>query len=1218
MSNTTPSTPDWARDDLEAPEWARTDTPEVPDWAEEGEVDPVYRPFSEVREDIDPASLRADPDWLLASRMVYESYTGSPYEGDDQELAQWGLEHLGQFNYNLVNMGVVSKRLLEADQETKEAFLYMMDTYDNTNVSWGGVGRFLRGVATDPTTYVGLGTLGAGLVGKAGANVGTKAGLRALLRQGVGRTGVVAGIEGGMYSGFDNTMRQGIEVSAGRREERDMGELATSVGVGAVAGTVLGTAADAGLTGIQNILRQAPEGTRSPSVGAAQVDPAATPEATPRVRPEASEAPRNGSEVEKLRGRRESDDAVPLYPEEGHAEDLTLVPETNTGLRSTPMSMEELTEAAQPVVRSLRTMAPDEVAGNLEVLRRGDLPLEQSRVLMRGVHVYTDELKVERADLLKELQDPSLVPQSRAEIQARLDEVEEIIVPLEMADEAFSSMAGSILRQRQEGLTDLRGVSVETIMERYDVDRVGAEQLYIEAVETAHRSAEGRRVTNQYAQQIDQALAAGDLQKATELTMMRHRELETLAGLDTTNRAGFMRKLNEVAISNVFSATTLMINAVPSGIKGVVIPGVRAVLTDPLSRATRVEAGATYSAMRSTFGSAWNAAKASWRYEQSLLTRRNTTGLSLDARRERVDSGRFLEEGLALRGRWAGAFRFFPRALNATDEFFSQINYAGFVAGRAASEAAIEGAERGLRGAELDEHIREASRRAIDEAFKVEDADDLIQPIINKGINLGHSGEDLVRYVEKEAARNPAALRRGTDEEALEYVQDVLFKRPFSGEGSASAMAQGYEDIVAKAPSLKFVFGQLFFRTPVRVFEEGIRMTPGVQILAPNFLQDLAGNNGQLRQIRARGEALASFAFTGAVMSLYAEGRITGDGAYDHWRQQRHRGDTDLPPPYTITMRDGSTWSYRNFDPIATPMKIMVNALERMDRLAIREAQGEFVDASTYQQVASQVTVGTMAVAAALRDANLTAGIDGTLEFFETLSDPEEGDGMVRLMGEKLNLLVPNTLRKIARQNDPTIKDPATFWQTVENSFSPVGVDFGAVQTPYSYDALGNVRTITDVMALKNIFSTASVEEREKGRSEQELTVMRELDRLAQETGMMIRAPYKHPMLGDLDLRTVMTGDGEETLYDRWQRNFREQPVTESLYPILTADLPDGTFKHRGARVTQVQGILSEYRNAAFQILLANEEQAILRHVQGRVRASEAEAGLWDFRRPAR
>lgn len=1178
-----------------------------------GEGTPVdgdqYAPFAPVREDIDPATLAEDPDWLRASRLVYADSEYKPFEGTDEELAEWGLDHLGYFNYNLAQTGIISKGLVDADQGTKEAFLYMMDTYDNTNVSWGGVGRFFKGVATDPTTYVGLSSLGVGLVGKAAGGVAAKQGVKELLKQGIGRTGVVASVEGGMYAAGDDYLRQGVEVDAGRKEERDGTQTAVATTIGAAASGVLGTAADAGITATRQLFRGSTPTRGQPN--AADAPPQGASEEVPG---EGAETP--APDVSKLKGRRAADDAeVPEVDPADTIEDVVDLEVENTGQRTTPMGDAEINEAGKPVAARLREMGPGQLQENLEVLRRTDVPMEKYRVIAKGVEQYTSEIKAERAKLL-EAYNKSPEGEDSLRQLARLQEIENLVMPLEMADEAISSLTGSLLRQRRGSMAaDLRGVSPETIMQNNKVSREEAEGLYIEAVNHAMNSKETRAVAAKYDDGIQKAIDEGDLVKAAELAVLRDDEMGALAGLDFKDNASMMRKINEVAISNVFSATTVMINAVPSAVKTVVVPAVRMVATNPLDAAVRAETGATYSAMRSSMGAAWRAAKASWRYEQSMLTRPSGAGLSLNERGKLVDSGRFLEDGLAIRGAKGGTLRLFPRILNATDEYLSQINYQGYVAGRAAADAYAEGSAAGLKGAELDSMVDERIAQEIRAATSPEDGDEIIQPIIYKGINKGLKGEDLLEYVKKEAGRDPQSLVRGNRDDARNYAEDVLFKRRFSGVGQASGLAKNYEDAISQVPAIKFVLGQLFFRTPVRVFEEGVRMTPGVQFMAPGFIGDLKGDNGTMRQVRARGEAMASFAMTAGIMAMYGEGRLTGDGAYDHWRQKRQRGDTDLPAPYTLRLDDGSTWSYRNFDPIATPVKMIVNTLERMDNLKMRQAQGEVIDESHFKKGMAVITVAAGAIASSIRDANLTAGIDGAFKLGENLSDPEETGAWIKWMGEKMHLMVPNTLTKIARTNDPLLKDPADFWQTLEHRFSPLGVDFEDVKTPYSYDALGNVRSMSDTGMLWNIFSTASEEERGRGRSEKELVVMRELDRLAKETGVNVRVPYTHRKLGNMDLRTVMTGDGEETLYDRWQSNLRSLNVVEPLYAIVNAEMPDGTFKHRAARQEKVTQVLTQYRNAAFDMILANETAAITAHVGLAVDKADAEAGLWDLRR---
>lgn len=1206
---------------------------------------PGYQPFAPVRKDVDPKSLNSDQDWIRASMLMYELFERKPFQGNPSDAAEYGKDGLGNFNYDLVSMAEIAHTVAQGTQEQKQAFLYMLDTYDNTQYSWEGTRRGFKAALTDPTNLIGVGTLGVATAGKfigrkasveAAKQVVEKSMMAELKEQAaasLGRTGVVAGIDAGVAGATSSTIKQGVEVSAGRREEISLGQVALDTGVAAAAGVVVGTAADMAVAKISRIIRgetvdvakgaakapeAAPEATPSvsgvskkvegKSAAEAKADALLNPE--PRV-PDATPQPRDPnlgstltpSEIadataRKQKGRLEADNIVPDVAAKA---DIPMdIPKMNTGLRSTPMSMEELTGLGEKVATQLRELPAEDLTKALEQLRTANVPFEETRIMARGVQMYADELRIAKAELVKEIN--STADAARvAELSAKVEALDARMAPLEMADDAFGSMAGSLLRQRQEGLPGVQGVTVESIMKEQNLTKADAQKVWADMVGKAEQTEAGKKITAEYDSKADALIANGDLEGAAKLTIQKNRELAALADQAVPGGASFIQKLTEFAISNVFSFKTVLVNLIPSGLKTLVIPGMKLIVNNPLDKIARIEAMASYSAMRSSFGAALQAAKAGFRYEQALLTR---------------DGARLVEGELAMTGKLGGGLRIFPRILNASDEFLSRINYDSFIAGRAAADAAFKATEKGLTGEALDKAVDKAVKAALATSREVSKGDELVQPIINKGINLGLTGEDLFRWVEKEAMRNPEALRKGSDEEALNFVRDVLYKRKFSGEGNASKAAVQYEETLKKFPSLKLVVGQLFFRTPIRVFEEGIRLTPGLQLLAPNFIQDLAGSNGTLRQVRAQAEAMSSLAVAGGVLSLYSQGRITGDGAYSDWKQQRTRTDGPLPEPYTIKFSDGSTWSYRSFDPLATPIKIMVNGLERMDRLHLRESQGEFINKDEFDKAMAYITVGTTAVAAAIRDANLVAGIDGTIKFFENLADPErKEDAMLKMVGEKLFLLVPNTLHKIAKDNDPTIKDPVTFWQVVEEKLlRPFGRD--DVKTPYSYDVLGNVRKLTDTGSLWNVFSTSSMEERGKGMSEEGKFVMSELDRLSRVTGATFKPPTKHQELGDFDMRTIVASDGKSTLYDVWQNNYKAMQPDVVLYPIMKAEMPDGTFKTKALRVELVQQTIKDMQDAAFYKMMSSEQVVVDKLIENTLNQEKAKAGLFDSKRP--
>jgi len=1069
-----------------------------------------------------------------------------------------------------------------------------------------------------------------------------------LLTQALGRTGIVAATEGAIFGATDNTIRQGVRIDAGAQEQFSGMELGTATGTGALLGGALGTAADMAVTKISGLVRpkakststNAPDSTIAPEVRV-------TPSEEPTVAPRASETPPQGfdenvpqaratdpasasasnpntapevrtediplgstltpEEIAQVTareqpGRRAEDDIIPSFPED-FAIPRIEVERVNTGLRTTVQNMAELTDKAGKVTEQLRVLNNTDLARVLEEFRMGRVNGEQvstetDRILARSVQMLADEIRIQKAEILKKVNENPNAPEVPALLE-QLQKLDERLVPIDLADEAFGSMAGSILRQRQEGIPGIQGLSVEKIMAETGVSRKEAELEYVRQVGEAQRDAAAQKINAEYDRQFNEAVARGDLQAAVKVASLKHRHLESLADARAKGAGSFMQKLTELAISNVFTVKTVMVNLIPSTLKTLVVPAMKLMLKNPLVKANRIEASATYGAMASTFKGALQKALATFKYEQSLLTR---------------DGSRLLEGELAISGRKGGIIRFFPRILNASDEFLAQLNYAGFIAGREGGKAAVEGAERGLTGDALTNFVKGRVKVALDESLKPAQSEELIRPIINKGVNLGYTGEKLAAYVEREAVKNPEALRHGTDQEALDYARDVLYKRRFSGEGSASEAAQAYERMVNRLPSMRFVLGQLFFRTPIRVFEEGVRLTPGLQILAPKFLSDLAGKNGELRQIRAQGEALVSLGITGAVMSLYAYGHITGDGAYDDFRQRQARGDTAKQPPYTIRMPDGSFWSYRNLDPIATPLKIIVNGFERLDKLNIRQAQGEFINKNEWDSALAYITVGTSAIAQALRDANLVAGLNTTIKFAENMADPEAKEGaIIKLLGEKLALLVPNTLHKIARENDPRMTDPKTFWQVVEEKLKSVGFDKQDIKSSMSYDAVGNVRSITDPDAMWSMFSVSDITELAKGRSDKQLYVLQELDRLSQQTGAVFTPPFKMKDTGDLDYRTVMTKDGSMTLYDKWMEKYRALKPENALAPLLAAPLPEGTFQYKGMKVEEARKIMRDYYEAAYYQMMAEERQVIDRMIQETLSKARAQSGQFDF-----
>lgn len=200
---------------------------------------------------ITSTSLVKDQMWLDSARTIYglfadgEDFKRDASEVSDEDVGEWGLELLGQFNWNLPKMMSMVYELQSAPLDQRVAFYTMMNKYEELpNFTWDGSVRMLRGLATDITSYIGLSTLGAGFLAKQAAAQAGKQGIKAAMRATL-PAGILAGIEGGLFTSVDDAMRQRVAMGAPAQSgqtEFNYGRNITAAGLGTVGGTALGIA----------------------------------------------------------------------------------------------------------------------------------------------------------------------------------------------------------------------------------------------------------------------------------------------------------------------------------------------------------------------------------------------------------------------------------------------------------------------------------------------------------------------------------------------------------------------------------------------------------------------------------------------------------------------------------------------------------------------------------------------------------------------------------------------------------------------------------------------------------------------------------------------------------------------------------------------------------------------------------------------------------------
>jgi len=213
-----------------------------------------------------------------------------------------------------------------------------------------------------------------------------------------------------------------------------------------------------------------------------------------------------------------------------------------------------------------------------------------------------------------------------------------------------------------------------------------------------------------------------------------------------------------------------------------------------------------------------------------------------------------------------------------------------------------------------------------------------------------------------------------------------------------------------------------------------------------------------------------------------------------------------------------------------------------------------------------------------------------------------------KLAGKKAQMLVPALYSKTKNMNDPTIRDPITFDQFV---MAKIDAEMGKV--PAMYDVLGRPRTVPNSYTSFLFPLPTSPEMMNDGATEKEMTVLEGMSDLAIANDTNFAFPYKMPGF-DFDMRRRMTSDGQETVYDRVVRRYRELNPTEGLYPLFANGGQGGmgTASDNGSRLVAANSIINAYRKAAFAQILAEELNLQQEFIQNKMDAAEAKAGMRD------
>ena len=754
---------------------------------------------------------------------------------------------------------------------------------------------------------------------------------------------------------------------------------------------------------------------------------------------------------------------------------------------------------------------------------------------------------------------------------------------------------------------------------------------------------------------IDEALKKGDFEEASKLRTAREadpefqRLNEEMVELDIertfmpSKKSQLDEQILEWSISGVFSTSTIVFNTVWPLMKTHFYPLLDATFSDPLKKLTWQKNLRVYSQMAGSMKAAMVSARAAAAHEQTFLTR---------------DPTRFLEGGVKVdkvlgSARAAQFMRFFPRLVGSSDAFNQEIAAVSVLTANAFDQLADIGTKNGLKGKGLTDFIDNNIQKEINKGYDFHITEKKLKPIFETGTRRGYTGKKLEDYVQGEIDRlgkgafkslgdgagskeiretAEQLFKEGTLEskaaakalmaeadsmdamgdEALLAVQTLLYKKDFKkgGKGFTGKVEHGaavYEDF-AKANAWAKITGNYFFRTPAWLFNESLRLTPGINSLLPQFKNDLGGANGPGRQARAKTEAAVAYAWMTYVMTKFAQGQISGSANTDYTMTGEKNTSTMRP----LTIKDpfffdgGKEVSFARWEPLRIPATIVTNVLQGyLDHQEKINMDGIKDDGLLPDAVSSGIGIAFATAISAIRDSAMTQGITDAIStgvkatgyLSETGQDQEKAfDVLSDFVVKKLLAVIPSTIKKTQEaMGADEIVQPKTKYQKFHAMIDPNWAGL-----PRRYDTFGHIMQREAAYTQVTGFGAAYADDLKQGRSDDHMKANNFLAELeAQGFGNLTRQKIKDSQFPGKDLRTIQVqyNDREMSLFDAMMLEMADDNgvlISSIVFYADATQLPLGsplnTSTH-GARVTETKKLISDARKRALDAVILQNKQ---------------------------
>jgi len=456
------------------------------------------------------------------------------------------------------------------------------------------------------------------------------------------------------------------------------------------------------------------------------------------------------------------------------------------------------------------------------------------------------------------------------------------------------------------------------------------------------------------------------------------------------------------------------------------------------------------------------------------------------------------------------------RALGFVDELSRQVSYRGMVM----AEASVEADRLGLTGREYKDFINNALEKSFDA-----------------------SG----------AAINDRAIQEA---KTINFQQDLLKK----GWGDYSTLGHTVQTAVGSNP----LFRQLapFVRTPVNVLREGVKLTPGLNLLQREYADAIRGRLGQEAQAQAIGQMSMGTLFLTTAAVLVDAGLFTGSGPSDPDARRELIAAGWKPNSIIIQDDEGQTHYIQlgRLDPIGLVFGVVADIMDIYQHPDKRDVADNLA-----------LALG-VALVGQLRERTYVRGF---VQFLDALSDPSTM--AARWTGQHVSNLVPfsSAFRNYGWGSLEYLHEARTL-----ADYAMANTPGLSATVPLKYDAWGD-----PIRVRRGPWSAAEND-----------IVDREMIRMGMVTGDTVAPPS--PNLGEgVDLRDLALEDGRNA-YEVYQQLAGHPPKTASLKDAVAKliqspayqNSPDGYASTRGTRQWMLRGLMAKYRAAAKRLLMGHSK----------------------------